>query len=175
MRGGHCIRHWSSTQTTLALSSGEAELGGLSHGMSHGIGLRSLAADLGIVLQLKLCTDAPAAMGMTRRLGVGTVRHPGTALLWLQGHVRSGDIKLEKALGVGNPADALTNYLPAPALRGRLSRINMNFEEGRPASGPQLTTLLQEALARDKEVLVAEREQNIHAWGQSALGVASGF
>ena len=26
MHGNHCIRHWSSTQTTLAMSSGEAEL-----------------------------------------------------------------------------------------------------------------------------------------------------
>ena len=29
MRGSHCIKHWSTTQPTIALSSGEAELGGL--------------------------------------------------------------------------------------------------------------------------------------------------
>ena len=27
LRGQHCIRHWSTTQATIALSSGEAELG----------------------------------------------------------------------------------------------------------------------------------------------------
>ena len=85
MRGGHCLRHWSSTQTTLALSSGEAELGGIAKGISHGIGLRSLASDLNIELSLRLRTDATAAMGMARRLGVGKGRHLDTALWWVQG------------------------------------------------------------------------------------------
>ena len=33
LRGAHCLRHWSSTQPTVALSSGEAELGGNSKGL----------------------------------------------------------------------------------------------------------------------------------------------
>ena len=66
MRGTHCLRHWSSTQSTVALSSGEAELGGIAKGLSQGIGLRSMGADLGISLSLELCTDATAAMGMCR-------------------------------------------------------------------------------------------------------------
>ena len=70
MRGGHCLRHWSSTQSTVALSSGEAELGGIAKGMSHGIGLRSVAQDLGISLKLRLRTDATAAMEMAKRLGL---------------------------------------------------------------------------------------------------------
>ena len=84
MRGSHCIRHWSSTQATLALSSGEAELGGIAKGLSHAIGLRSIAADLGISLSLRVRTDATAAMGMARRLGIGKVRHLDTGLLWIQ-------------------------------------------------------------------------------------------
>ena len=32
LRGGHCIRHWAKTQTTTALSSGEAELSGIAQG-----------------------------------------------------------------------------------------------------------------------------------------------
>ena len=58
MRGTHCLRHWSSTQPTIALSSGEAELGGISKGMSHAMGLRSIVADLGITLTLNIKTDA---------------------------------------------------------------------------------------------------------------------
>jgi hypothetical protein len=30
MHGNHCLKHWSTTQTTVALSSGEAELGDMS-------------------------------------------------------------------------------------------------------------------------------------------------
>ena len=71
MRGGHCRGHWSGTQTALALRSGEAELGGgrPAKDISQGVGLRSLAADAGIDLELQLCTAATFAMGMTRRLG----------------------------------------------------------------------------------------------------------
>ena len=33
----HCVRHWSVTQTTLSLSSGESELHGISKGVSMGL------------------------------------------------------------------------------------------------------------------------------------------
>ena len=61
------IKHWSSTQTALALSSGEAELGGLCKGASMALGLRSVADDLGITYDLTLQADATAAIGMARR------------------------------------------------------------------------------------------------------------
>ena len=32
MRGGHLLKHWSTTQQTVALSSGEAELKGIENG-----------------------------------------------------------------------------------------------------------------------------------------------
>lgn len=157
LRGTHCIRHWSSTQRTIALSSGEAELGGLAKGIPQGIGIRSIAADLGIDLRLRLRTDATAAMGMARRLGVGTLRHLDTSLLWVQDHVRSGQVVLKKVAGVENPGDAMTKYLAGPDLRGHLDRMHLSFEEGRPKTAPQLTTAVTKALARDKEVLRAQR------------------
>ena len=71
MFGKRRLRHWSSTQTTLALSSGEAELGGICKGAAMGMGLTSVGAELGIGYSLELLTDKTAAMGMTRRLGIG--------------------------------------------------------------------------------------------------------
>ena len=120
LRWSHCIRHWSSTQPTIALSSGEAELGGISKGLSQGLGLRSIAADLNIVLKLKLRTDAPAAMGMCRRLGGwhgAPSRHRpplGSAGNRIRGVI------LERAPGVENPGDAMTQYLPGPNLQPHL-------------------------------------------------------
>ena len=90
MRGSHCLRHWSSTQTTIALSSGEAELAGIAKGLSQGMGLRAIACDLGIKLPITVRTDATAAMGMCRRLGVGKIRHLDTSLLWVQERIRGG-------------------------------------------------------------------------------------
>ena len=52
MIGGHLIKHWASTQKTIALSSGEAELSGILKGASEGLGAQSLAKDLGLELDL---------------------------------------------------------------------------------------------------------------------------
>ena len=48
MSGQHPIKHWSLTQTTIALSSGEAELSGICRGASIALGLQAIAKDLGI-------------------------------------------------------------------------------------------------------------------------------
>ena len=48
MRGGHLLKHWSSTQQTVALSSGEAELKGIVKGTAEGIGMQNIAKDLNI-------------------------------------------------------------------------------------------------------------------------------
>ena len=138
MRGNHCLRHWSSTQPTLALSSGEAELGGLSKGCAQGIGIRSIASDLGIEMKLEMLTDATAAMGMARRLGVGKIRHLDTALLWIQDKVRSGEVGLKKVLGVENPADSLTKFLSGPDLHKHILRMGLVMEEGRAETAPKL-------------------------------------
>ena len=42
MRGGHCLHHWSRTQATIALSSGEAELNSSLKGGTELIGARTL-------------------------------------------------------------------------------------------------------------------------------------
>ena len=45
--GAHCIKAWASTQTTIALSSGEAELYAMVKGAAQTLGLMALAQDLG--------------------------------------------------------------------------------------------------------------------------------
>ena len=42
MLGAHTIKTWSSTQTGVALSSGEAELNGVLKGSAMGLGFQSL-------------------------------------------------------------------------------------------------------------------------------------
>ena len=150
--GGHCLRHWSSTQPTIALSSGEAELGRISKGLSQGIGLLSIAQDLGFDFSLNVKTDATAAIGMSRRLGVGKTSHLDTSLLWVQQHVRDGDVVLENDLGSLNPADALTKYVTGPELRGHLARMNLEHREGRPESAPQLATSVVASLKTRQKI-----------------------
>ena len=44
MLGRHAIKHWSSTQTSVALSSGEAEFAGVIRGSGQGLGYQASSA-----------------------------------------------------------------------------------------------------------------------------------
>ena len=136
--GSHLIKTWSATQTVVALSSGEAELGGLVKGAAEAIGLRSVTGDLGATWNIVLHSDATAAIGICRRRGLGKIRHLAVADLWIQDHLKSRDFGLEKILGALNPADLLTKYLDGTIQNGHIERIGLRCEEGRAASAPKL-------------------------------------
>ena len=90
--------------------------GGICKGASQGLGLRALAKDLGIDLQLEIFTDATAAVGICRRRGLGKIRHLATADLWVQEKLRLQEFKLTKIPGAANPADILTTYVDRQTL-----------------------------------------------------------
>ena len=122
--------------TVIALSSGEAELDATTRWAAEGLGLRSALNDFGVNVGIKILSDATAAIGMCRRLGLGRVRHLATADLWVQQQVRSGEVKLGKLPGTVNPADAMTKHLAGPALVDRCGRMGSRFLTGRPACVP---------------------------------------
>ena len=103
MMGEHLLKHWSTTQKVLALSSGEAELYGVVKGASEALGLQSVASDLGISVNLHVKTDSSAAVGICNRAGIGKVRHLATGQLWVQERIRSGAFRLYKLPGAENP------------------------------------------------------------------------
>ena len=134
---GHClIKHWSKTQTTISLSSGEAELHGIAYGAAQALGLQSLLKDLGWTVRIRIHSDATAAIGICRRKGIGKIRHLATTDLWIQDKVRSKTLELVKVLGVDNPADVLTKYVARPTMEEALSEIGLVVLSGRPASAP---------------------------------------
>jgi hypothetical protein len=59
-------------------------------------------------LQIRLHSDATAAIGIAKRRGLGKIRHLSTADLWIQEKIRNGNMELVKILGTENPADILT-------------------------------------------------------------------
>ena len=135
-RGSHLLRHWSVTQSTVSLSSAEAELGGICKGASVSLGLVSISRDLGMEFSLTVQTDASAAIGMCRRRGLGKVRHLATADLWVQDRIRCGDFKLVKISGQENTSDILTKYVNRPLLVRHLRALGLVTEEGRADSAP---------------------------------------
>ena len=87
MLGKHVIKTWSSTQTVVALSSGEAEYYGVTRGACEGIGILGLIGDLtGHTMKINLSTDSSAAKGIATRRGVGKVK--GLQREWKERHYK---------------------------------------------------------------------------------------
>ena len=133
---GYLVKHWSKTQPTIALSSGEAELVGIGQGMAQALGLQSLARDMNWQLKVNVHSDATAAIGIAKRRGLGKVRHLHTTDLWIQEKVRNGDIAPHKVFGTENPADAMTKYLNAADMEKALHKMGVVFMAGRAAIAP---------------------------------------
>jgi hypothetical protein len=138
MLGCHLVKHWSTTQKVVTLSSGEAELAGIVKGSAEALGLQSLAKDLGFEVQVRVYADSSAAIGICKRSGIGRVRHLAVGQLWVQEKVRSGEITLCKVLGTENPADLLTKHVPRDTADHLLWRIFVSREDGRAESAPQI-------------------------------------
>jgi hypothetical protein len=138
MLGSHLVKHWSTTQKVVTLSSGEAELAGIVKGSAEALGLQSLAKDLGLEVHVRVYADSSAAIGICKRSGIGRVRHLAVGQLWVQEKVRSGEITLCKVLGTENPADLLTKHVPRDTADQLLGRIFLSRETGRAESAPQV-------------------------------------
>ena len=111
MIGGGIIKTWPKTQGPVALSGGEAEDYSMVKGTVEGIGLQTLAKDLGWSVGLRLFVDSSAAKAIASRKGLGKVRHLVVRHLWLQQAVREKKVVLRKVDGKHNPADIVTKGL----------------------------------------------------------------
>ena len=111
MRGGHCIKTWSSTQKNITLSSGEAELVAAVKASTELLGVIQMAAEWGIECSGQVMVDSSAALGTVRRRGNGKLRHVKTGMLWVQEKQEEGELVFSKVLGTSNPADLMTKYL----------------------------------------------------------------
>jgi hypothetical protein len=137
MLGRHAVKHWSSTQTSTALSSGEAEFAGVIRGAGQGLGYQALLEDVGIDLPLRVWTDSSAAIGICSRQGLGKLRHLDTHTLWIQQAVRTKRVDLRKVLGERNPADLLTKHsISRQRLDDLVELYGCRYIGGRAESAP---------------------------------------
>ena len=114
---------------------------GLSKGSSVGLGFKSMAEDLGITVRIRVNSDSSAAIGISRRSGLGKIRHLVVGDLWVQERLRAGDFELVKVLGSENPADVLTKFTDRATLAKMTSRMNLSHEDGRADSVPKLAAM----------------------------------
>ena len=133
--GGHCIKTWSSTQGSIALSSCEAEFYAMVDGILKALGLRACVEELGFEPSVRVWTDSSAAKSFVSRRGLGKIRHIETKWLWVQEALSRKRFEVAKIDGKVNPADPLTKYLTFADLNAKLERIGLaaratSVEEG---------------------------------------------
>ncbi len=65
MFGSHCLKTYSQTQKTIALSSGESEFYGIVKAATTGVGIKSLFGSLGLEMEVQVNTDSSAARSIS--------------------------------------------------------------------------------------------------------------
>ncbi len=139
MLGKHCMKHWSSTQTSISLSSGEAEFAGVIRGAGHGLGHQALLKDVGVELPLRVWTDSSAAIGICSRQGLGKLRHLDTHTPWIQQAVRTKRVDLRKVDGECNPADIFTKHsISRQRLESVMTLYGCRYLDGRAELAPRV-------------------------------------
>ena len=137
-RGRHLLKSWSSTQKSVTLSSGEAELVAAVRGASEGIGMTRLGDDWGLNLVCAVIVDSTAAIGTMSRRGSGRLRHVRIGHLWVQERVESGELRLGKVRTDRNPADILTKFVSGEKVAEHMGQLSYEYRAGRAASALEL-------------------------------------
>ena len=132
MVDGGMVKSWSSMQTTVAQSSGEAEYYAMVRAAAEALGLQSIMKDLGWQAGARLWVDSSAAKSMSARIGLGKVRHMEVKFLWLQQAVKDRRIEVKKIPGARNPADVLTKPKPYHEVAELLRDVKVHIEKRQP-------------------------------------------
>ena len=131
-RGHHERRPLSQAkkQQVVSLSSAESELYAAVKTASEGLGVQSVAKDLGMLCGLNLHLDASATMGLVNRRGLGKAKHVDMQNLWIQEASKSGRFVTKKVGTSVNPADLMTKPLPKPKIEQLMSLMGYEFVKG---------------------------------------------
>ena len=128
--GPHVLKTWSSVQSTMARSSGEAELYAMLKAASSIKYMMSLASDFSWNLSGEVKVDATAAIGITKRSGLGgRTRHVQVQHLWIQDEVAKGALEVNKVGTADNFADIFTKPVAADTFYKHLKSMGFTFPD----------------------------------------------
>jgi hypothetical protein len=102
--------------------------------------MRSLCADLGSDVGIRLELDATAAKGILDRQGLANVRHIDVNCLWLQEQCAKKMVPLVKIPGEINTADLMSKHLVGPVIQWNkhLKNLNLDLRAGRSEQAAKL-------------------------------------
>ncbi len=119
---------FESTQSILALSSGEAELYAIGSGIAEALALGNFLVEAKLCQSFKviLNTDSTAGKSIATRFGMTKkTRHIDLKFLYMQELIKQGLVELRRILGTRNPADVLTKFVKADVLQRHLVTIGL--------------------------------------------------
>ena len=109
MFGRHLIAGKSNLQSTIAMSSCEAEFYAMTKATAMGLFLRAILEDWGFGdVELEVGTDSSSAKAFGERRGLGKNRHVQTKFLWIQERIATKDMRPIKINTKNNLADTMT-------------------------------------------------------------------
>ena len=135
MRGGHCLKSWSSTQKNITLSSGEAELVAAVKMSTEVLAIIQMAQEWGMTLEGRVYVDSSAALGVVARKGCGKLRHIKIGTLWVQEKAEEGELVYKKVKGENNPADLMTKSLSQNVIDQHMERMGQKVTDGKAKIG----------------------------------------
>ena len=100
------------------------------------MGGQSILKDPGVILELRVFTDATTGKSLVTRRGLGKVRHIAVNELWLQSHVQAKTVTMVKIKKKFTPSDMMTKYLTKMEMQQIMEHIEHRYEEGRSAAAP---------------------------------------
>ena len=161
MWGTSLLKSWSTTQSTVALSSAEAELYAMSKCAQQSLSIASLAADFGVPLMPTIYSDATAAIGIAYRSGLGgKTRRFRVQYLWIHGAVQRKDLCLTKVASAENPADVLTKFVASELLAKHLRWLGYDFPDQEEGSDENPESLKHRLRCFAKHVGLAEQQRH---------------
>ena len=98
--------------------------------------MKGLMKDLGCQMRVRASTDSSAALGISKRRGLGKVRHIELNQLWLQEKVNNKEIEIRKVRGEDNVADALTKHVDQRNIEKHMQATGQVMSEGRHELAP---------------------------------------
>ena len=114
-KGLRCLAHWSRTQATIALSSGEAELNAALKGAAELLGAQEMMRELHVPMTVRLEGDSSACEGIVSREGCGRIKHLQVRQLWIQEKFSGGQLTFTEVPRDHNTADCQTKHWGADA------------------------------------------------------------
>ncbi|CAL1134675.1 unnamed protein product [Cladocopium goreaui] len=132
------VRASSTLQSTISLSSGEAEYYSIVRGVSIGMSLQEILRGWGLQPKLKVHTDSSTALGTCNRQGLGRSRHVQTRFLWVQEKLALHEFELVKIPTKQNVADLCTKGLPANEMERHMQSMGFEYSHGRAEAAKAL-------------------------------------